>query len=71
MAQNFTVNVYEINGIPKNTPQTLGFPSAQCMFQPYNGNNYNLLYGIVTTLPTGFNYATVENPTQLATKANA
>jgi len=71
MAQNFTVNVYEINSIPDQSPNLIGFPSAQCMFSPYNGNNYKVLYGIITTLPTGFNYATVENPTQLATKANA
>jgi hypothetical protein len=70
MAQNFTVNVYEINAIPTNLGKPMGFPSSNCMFLPYNGNN-QALYGVIVTDWDKYNYAVVENPTQLATKANA
>jgi len=70
MAQNISVNVYEINSYPAKNIYKIGFPVAQCQFLPYNGNN-TALHANIQTIGNQFQYSVVETVAQLVTLANA
>jgi hypothetical protein len=70
MAQIIAINVYEVNGVPVKTVESLGFASASIATRPYNGSSTSL-YGIIQSSVTGKEYSTVETVAQLTTLANA
>lgn len=83
MANQFAVNVYQINSqdpIPSASVTKFGFPSAGVMLRVANdqfGNPGAVLsngvrcYGQVNVLATGANYLTGETQATLITLANA
>lgn len=70
MAQTFKVNVYEINGGPQKNIYNLGFPSAQCQFLPYTGNDTRC-NAYIQTLPNQYQYSIAETVAQVTVLANA
>ena len=74
MAANFQVNVYQINQnvLPRDTPQKIGFPTANVIIRDCSGSTtrslssgYNVYSIVQTTLGDLFYCA--ETITQLAT----
>ena len=87
MATIFSVDVYNINGVPINssgTPETFGFSPTACLFRPAAAGTKSgggtSLYGIIQTAPSGSTVATsvggvqytvVQTVAQLKTLATA
>jgi hypothetical protein len=72
MATNvITLNVYEINGLPLNSPKSIDFPSTGFTTLPYQGANYTVLYSVLKTSVSPYDYAVVETAAQLKALANA
>lgn len=83
MANQFSVNVYQINSLdptPLANVGKIGFPGASVMLRVANdpsGNPGILLstgvrcYGNVNVIATGAQYLTLETQAQLITLANA
>ena len=79
MAQQFTVNVYQINSkdIALVDVVPMSFPSAGVMLRSLNTSNPKPLstgvyvYGLINVLATGAAYATTQTASQIAVLANA
>lgn len=79
MAQQFTVNVYQINSkdIALVDVVPMSFPSAGVMLRSLNTSNPTPLstgvyvYGLINVLATGAAYATTQTAPQIAVLANA
>ena len=79
MAQQFTVNVYQINSsaIALVDVVPMSFPSAGVMLRSLNTSSPTPLstgvyvYGLINLLATGATYATTQTAAQIATLANA
>ncbi len=83
MANQFSVNVYQINSLeptPLASVGKIGFPGAAVLLRVANdaaGSPGILLstgircYGSIQLIPTGATYLTLESQAQLITAANA